>query len=105
VKQINLFIFALFTSASTACSNASLQTAATQQEDEDSNNCPINTPQGWSTTAERYNPLTRAWTSAGTMAEARYAHAAVALHSGKVLVVGGKGLAPGGLASAELYTP
>jgi Tol biopolymer transport system component len=45
-----------------------------------------------------------AWTNAGTLVFGRYGHTATLLSSGKVLVVGGYGVA-GFLASAELYDP
>jgi hypothetical protein len=54
--------------------------------------------------AELFNPVTRAFTPAGTMSRARVTHFAVALRSGHVLV--GGGWTPAGVArSAELYDP
>jgi N-acetylneuraminic acid mutarotase len=59
------------------------------------------------TTAEIYDPNTGIWTPTGSMNDARsQGHAAVLLKNGKVLVVGGPGLAHGEwLSSAELYDP
>ena len=54
--------------------------------------------------AELYDPATNAWTSAGTMTAARYAHTATLLPSGKVLVTGGV-TASGDVATSELYDP
>ncbi|MGH3521308.1 MAG: kelch repeat-containing protein, partial [Mycobacterium sp.] len=55
--------------------------------------------------AELYDPATGAWASTGSMTEARFAHTATPLGSGKVLVAGGvtteSGRTP--LSSAELY--
>jgi N-acetylneuraminic acid mutarotase len=38
---------------------------------------------------ERYDPATDAWTAVGSLAPGRFAHAAVALADGTVLVAGG----------------
>ena len=57
------------------------------------------------TARNRYDPSTRAWSLAGSMAEARLEHTATLLHSGKVLVVGGHVGVPSGLSSAEEYDP
>jgi MYXO-CTERM domain-containing protein len=51
-----------------------------------------------------YDPASGSWTATGSLAGQRYLHTATLLPSGKVLVVGGFGLA-GRLASAELYDP
>ena len=53
--------------------------------------------------AERYNPQTGKWTSAGSMAAARRYAAVVRLQDGRVLVAGGDN--NGTLSSAELYDP
>jgi hypothetical protein len=54
--------------------------------------------------AERYDPVTETWASAGSLAAARSWHAAARLADGRVLVAGGlSGATP--LASAELYDP
>jgi N-acetylneuraminic acid mutarotase len=54
--------------------------------------------------SELYDPVTNSWSSAGTLALARYDPSAVLLQSGKVLVVGGTG--PTGTSNtAELYDP
>jgi N-acetylneuraminic acid mutarotase len=52
--------------------------------------------------AELYDPSTNTWSSAANMTNARSAHTATLLPSGKVLVAGG---ALGGGTSAELYDP
>ena len=53
--------------------------------------------------AELYDPTTNGWSSAGSLATARYHHTATLLPSGKVLVAAGyNGLI---LSSAELYDP
>ncbi len=68
-------------------------------------------------TAEVYNATSNAWTSTGTMAEARYLHRVALLPSGKVLVAGGIGVLPAvcnsthqcaqfaPLNSSEIYDP
>ncbi len=57
------------------------------------------------TTAEIYSPATNTWAPTGSMAVARWAHAAVTLvPSGKVLVVGGQN-AGGYVSSAEVWDP
>ena len=58
-------------------------------------------------TAERYDPATNTWTSAGSMREGRVGHTATLLPNGKVLVAGGANSTQGGtyLATAELYDP
>ncbi len=54
--------------------------------------------------AERYDPSTGVWSSAGSMAVGRVEHTTTLLPSGKVLVTGGGGDA-GVLSTAELYDP
>jgi N-acetylneuraminic acid mutarotase len=54
-------------------------------------------------TAELYDPSTGAWTTTGSMHDARAHHSAILLNTGKVLVVAGS--AGSWLASAELYDP
>ena len=54
--------------------------------------------------AERYDPASRSFDAAGSMAVARNSHAAVALHDGRVLVVGGWEERRA-TASAELFDP
>jgi len=56
-------------------------------------------------TAELYDAATATWSATGSMANARYAHGAALLHSGKVLVAAGNGFNDSPLASAELYEP
>jgi N-acetylneuraminic acid mutarotase len=62
------------------------------------------------TSAELYDPTTGKWTFTGSMAIGRYAHSAVLLPSGEVLVAGGivttsiQGI-PSYTATAELYNP
>lgn len=54
--------------------------------------------------AERYDPVTDTWSSAGTLTTARYGHGAILLPNGKVLVIGGlTGQQGGQLTSTELY--
>ena len=59
---------------------------------------------GVTAAAEIFDPTNRAFTSAGTMSEARVEHAATALPDGRVLITGGQNLA-GSLASAEIFDP
>lgn len=54
--------------------------------------------------AELFDPATNTWSSAGSMATARYAHTATLLSNGKVLIAGGLA-ATGTLAASELYDP
>jgi hypothetical protein len=56
---------------------------------------------------EVFDPASRTWSAAGSLATSRAAHTATLLPDGKVLVSGGyKVNSPSGaLASAELYTP
>jgi hypothetical protein len=64
-------------------------------------------------TAEVYDPSTRAFSTVASLTTARFAHAAVALSDGRVLVLGGSDSLdpsihtnePNPLASAELYAP
>jgi len=56
------------------------------------------------TSAELYDPAAGTWSSTGPLNAARSGHTASLLPNGKVLVVGGGGVA-GVLASAELYDP
>ncbi|HUP70499.1 MAG TPA: IPT/TIG domain-containing protein, partial [Acidimicrobiales bacterium] len=62
--------------------------------------------------AELYDPVRNRWSSAGLMTVERYSHTATLIgpegcgaNCGKVLVVGGRGVSPASLSSAELYTP
>ena len=58
--------------------------------------------------AEIFDPVTRRWSPAGSLAEPRFGQAAVALKGGLVLVVGGEQQDRNGtthLASAELFNP
>ncbi len=55
--------------------------------------------------AEFYDPHTTTWTTTGSLQTARYAHRAVLLDNGRVLVVGGYKKGDELLASAELYDP
>jgi hypothetical protein len=54
--------------------------------------------------AELYDPATGKFQATGDMATARAGHAAVLLHSGRVLIVGGW-IGHAETASAELYDP
>jgi hypothetical protein len=54
--------------------------------------------------AERYDPVTGVWSSAGNMALARLYHTATLLPDGTALIAGGRGGDSFSLASAELYT-
>lgn len=56
-------------------------------------------------TAELYSPATNTWTPAASMSAVRFAHAAVRLQNGKVLVTGGDDALEHAQASAELYDP
>jgi hypothetical protein len=56
-------------------------------------------------TAEMYNPMTNAWSPAGSMSTAREYHTATLLPNGKVLVAGGANAQSPTLATAELYDP
>src|SRR5207244_99227 len=58
--------------------------------------------------AERYDPVSNVWSSAGSMSSTRIEHRAAFLPSGKVLVTGGRGRSGccfGLLASADIYDP
>lgn len=55
--------------------------------------------------AELFDPVTGAWTVTGSLGTARYAHKAILLDDGRVLVVGGYEKGDVLLASAELYDP
>jgi N-acetylneuraminic acid mutarotase len=54
--------------------------------------------------AEIYDPFANTWKAAGSLGMARDSHVSTVLQNGKVLVVGGYGVA-GYLASAEIYDP
>jgi N-acetylneuraminic acid mutarotase len=64
---------------------------------------PNNNPTALSST-ELYDPTSNSWSADATMATGRYAHTAILLASGKVLVVGGSSDHTT-VASAELYDP
>src|SRR5204863_8937970 len=51
-----------------------------------------------------YDPVTDAWSAAGSLTVGRFGHTATLLNSGKVLVAGGSA-GGGSLRSAELYDP
>ena len=55
--------------------------------------------------AELYHPLTRTWTSTGSMIQARYNHAATLLPTGQVQVTGGTTAAGTTATTTELYQP
>ncbi|CAF2760415.1 unnamed protein product, partial [Rotaria sp. Silwood2] len=55
-------------------------------------------------TTELYDRFTGVWTQTGSMSYGRYAHKAVLLNNGKVLVTGGIS-SSGYLTIAELYDP
>jgi hypothetical protein len=56
-------------------------------------------------TAELFDPRAGTWTPTGGSFYERSDHTAILLHNGKVLVVGGSGLADTPATSAELYDP
>jgi hypothetical protein len=58
----------------------------------------------WLVSVELYDPVSRKFTSTGSMTAARQNHTATLLGNGKVLIAGGAG-ASGDLKSAELYDP
>lgn len=62
------------------------------------------TSRGYLSSAELYDPATKAWSATGGAGEARYLATATRLPDGRVLVAGGRG-GPGYLSSAELYDP
>jgi len=70
---------------------------------------PIARPMQALASAELYDPVTRAWSPAGAMSQARYGHSATLLADGRVLVAGGNRVRSsrtnGPLNSAELYDP
>jgi galactose oxidase-like protein len=55
--------------------------------------------------AELYDPATGTFSLTGPMAQGRAGHTATRLPDGKVLVVGGWDVTPGGASTAELYDP
>lgn len=55
--------------------------------------------------AELFDPATGTWTTTGELADARSAHTATLLSTGKLLVVGGSDASGQPLASAELFDP
>jgi N-acetylneuraminic acid mutarotase len=60
---------------------------------------------GYLSSAELYDPTANTWSSAGSMATARYQQTATLLPGGKVLVAGGTDSNSNPLSSAELYDP
>jgi N-acetylneuraminic acid mutarotase len=67
-------------------------------------------PSGGHDTAERYDPGTRSWTAAGSLAEMHIGHTATLLDDGRVLIAGGiKGMHPSSgrflSASNEVWDP
>ena len=56
-------------------------------------------------TAEIYDPATGAWTSTGSLGNAREGHTASTLRDGRVLVAGGAGIYGESLASTEILRP
>lgn len=64
-----------------------------------------NNSSGYVAAAELYDPVSRAWTSAGNLITPRVSHTATLLPSGKVLVAGGAPAAGDATATAELYDP
>ena len=52
-----------------------------------------------------YDPVNNVWSSAGSLATARYSHTATLLPSGKVLIAGGRTSATGYSNSSELFDP
>lgn len=56
-------------------------------------------------TVELFDPLTGTWAGAAPMADARTAHSATLLPTGRVLVVGGQSAATNGIATTELFDP
>lgn len=60
---------------------------------------------GITASAELYDPVSNAWSSAGSMSTARAAHSATALPSGAVLVAGGGTNGNSPVATADLYDP
>jgi hypothetical protein len=55
--------------------------------------------------AELYDPVLGAWSSAGNLAKGRYTHTATLLKDGRVLVAGGVDAAGMDVATAEIYDP
>ena len=67
-------------------------------------NTSINTPTALAS-AELYDPATNTWSSAGTMANARYAGTGSLLPNGKVVVEGGLNTAGTALTATDIYDP
>lgn len=71
---------------------------------------PVVTPE-WHPSAELYDPASRQWSPAGSMAQARVEHTATLLADGRVLVTGGTTVrgehlaSRASLVSAEIYDP